>query len=111
MAKAGKNASSYDWPYVEIRLSEDPDSATMHSIKESYAERAAQLCIVRNPGNMGSSIREIEVQTEAQLQQLDPLNLAKKEYGKRNNGTDMPQELIDKFNTAKKIAEEREAEQ
>ncbi len=111
LAKAGKNASSYDWPYVEIRLSEDPDSATMHSIKESYAERAALLCIVRNPGNMGSSIREIEVQTEAQLQQLDPLNLAKKEYGKRNNGTDMPQELIDKFNTAKKIAEEREAEQ
>ncbi len=110
LGKAGKNAS-LNWPYVEIRLSEEPDSTTMHSIKESYANRAALLCIVRNPSSMGSNMQAIEAQTEEQLQQLDPLNLAKNEFSKRYNGADMPQELIDKFNTAKKIAEEREVEQ
>ena len=106
LAKAGKNSASCDWPYVEIRLGEDPDSSTVHSIKRSFEGREALLCAIRNPNTIKGDFREMETQTREQLQQLDPLALMKAHYRKCNNGDEMPQELVDKFNTAVKIAKE-----
>lgn len=108
-AKADKKSQTDEWPYVEVVLSEAPDSATAHSIKESFDGREALLCVIRNKGvGGGAGLKEMEAQTEEQLRQLDPTTLVRSLYKARYNGEEMPQALIDKFNAAVRIAKENE---
>lgn len=107
-AKAGKRPQADDWPYVEVVLSEAPDSATAHSIKESFAGREALLCVIRNKAAHGAGMKEVEAQTEEQLRQLDPATLVRSLYKAHYDGEEMPQALMDKFNAAVRIARENE---
>ena len=96
---------------VEVRLGEHPDSTPVHSIKESFEDRAAILCIIRNMNSVKYNHEELDMKTEEQLRQLDPLVMVKSIYKSRNGGEEMPQALVDKFNTAVKIAKENEEEE
>ena len=109
--KSGKKDDKSSYPYVEVRLGEIPDSTTVHSIKESFEDRAAILCIIRNMNSVKYNHEELDMKTEEQLRQLDPLVMVKSIYKSRNGGEEMPQALVDKFNTAVKIAKENEEEE
>ena len=111
LPKADKKDPGTDWPYVEVRLGTTNDTTANHQIKESFAGRAAHFCTIRNNADKQTASTSLDQQTEKELSRLNPLALAKKVYENNYNGSAMPQELVDKFNTACKIASESEEEQ
>lgn len=108
LPKGGRRDDSSRWPYVEVRLGQEPDSASMHSIKESFDGRAARFCTIRTQPAAQSADGDLGVNTEEQLRKLDPAVMMEKIYEDNNGGKQMPQALADKFATAVKIARQGE---
>lgn len=94
------------WNYAELRLKDEPDQPTLYRLKELMNGVGAELCAVRTQETEQMDFKKMEVRTEEQLRQLEPLHMAMTIYSNAHDGEEMPQALVDKFNTAYKMAQD-----
>ena len=103
----GKGDEGLSWPYLEIRVMEtQPEPSLLSEVTAALSTRGVYFCRMLRETSKKNAAKD-EKESLASLQTLSPLDMAKKIFVGRY-GEEMPKELIEKFNIAVGLAEEKE---
>lgn len=103
--KKGDDGS--EWPYLEVRIEElQPEPTLLHDVMEALDNCAVHFCrMVRVNRTSNQSEQDLNKSLTAEtLHSINPLQLACRYFNARY-GTDMPQELTDRFKQAEEAAQ------